>query len=100
MDLIRVCHGKIPLQNPLTEIRKVEQFLGISSFYSSDHFYFPEGSKFPCFRKNSEAEPTCMRGDKGRSHPDLKNETYDHLKKYFKPKMDEFEKLTGIHYEL
>ena len=100
MDLIRVCHGKIPLQNPLTEIRKVEQFLGISSFYSSDHFYFPEGSKFPCFRKNSETEPRCMMEDKGRNHPVLKNETYDHLKKYFKSKMDEFEKLTGIHYEL
>ena len=71
-------------QRPLTEIRKVEKFLGISPFYSEDHFYFPEGSKFPCFRKNSETEPRCMMEDKGRKHPVLKNETYDHLRKYFK----------------
>ena len=93
-------YGNRDLQKPLSEIRKVEKFLRISSFYSEDHFYFPEDSKFPCFRKNSETEPRCMMGDKGRDHPVLKNETYDYLKKYFKPKMEDFEKLTGIHYEL
>ena len=87
-------------QRPLSEIRKVEKFLGISPFYSEDHFYFPEGSKFPCFRKNAKTEPRCMMEDKGRNHPVLKNETYDHLRKYFEPKMKNFEKLTGIHYEL
>ena len=88
------------LQDPLTEIRKVETFLGITQFYSEEHFYFPEGSKFPCFRKDSASQPRCMQGDKGRDHPVLKTETLNHLRNHFKPKMEEFRRLTGIHYEL
>ena len=55
------------LQDPLPEIKRVERFLGIDSFFSKDHFFFPEESKFPCFRPSLEAEPQCMKGDKGRN---------------------------------
>ena len=41
-----------------------------------------------------------MKGDKGRRHPDLAEDTYQTMKQYFEPRMSEFFKLTGIKYEL
>ena len=41
-----------------------------------------------------------MKGDKGRKHPDLAEDTYHTMKQYFEPRMSEFFKLTGIKYEL
>merc|ERR1712156_965970 len=56
---IHVIDGENMIKDPLTEIRKVETFLEIAPFFSEEHFYFPEGSKFPCFRKDSESAPRC-----------------------------------------
>ena len=99
-EQVHVIDGEKMVTNPLPEIKKIEQFLEIPSFFSEEHFYFPEGSKFPCFRPSRESKPKCMEGDKGRSHPDLLPETYEHLKMYFSPKMDTFFNMTGIKYEL
>ena len=88
------------LQDPLPVIKKVEKFLGIDSFFSKDHFIYPNESKFPCFRPSPEAKPMCMKGDKGRKHPDLAEDTYQTMKQYFEPRMKEFFNLTGIKYEL
>ena len=99
-EQVHVIDGEKMVTDPLPEIKKIEQFLEISSFFSEEHFYFPEGSKFPCFRPSRESKPKCMEGDKGRSHPDLLPETYEHLKAYFTPKMDTFFDMTGIKYEL
>ena len=99
-EQVHVIDGDKMVSDPLPEIQKIETFLGISSFFSDEHFYFPEGSKFPCFRPSLDATPRCMGEDKGRSHPSLLPETYDYLKMHFRPKMDDFLKLTGIRYEL
>ena len=97
---IHVIDGERMVTDPLPEIKKIEQFLRINSFFSEEHFYFPEGRKFPCFRPSRDSKPKCMEGDKGRSHPELLPETYEHLKQYFSPKMEEFFEMTGIKYEL
>ena len=87
-------------QDPLPEVQKVERFLGLRPHFSAAHFWFPEGSSFPCFRPTEDAEPECMGKEKGRAHPDLAPETYTYLKQYFDPIMAEFYENTGIKYEL
>ena len=73
-------------------MKKVEKFLGISSYFNADQFI--KGPKeFPCF---NVGEVSCMKSNKGREHPQLKNETEEFLKKYFQPIMDKFEQQTGI----
>ena len=81
-------------------MQKVERFLGLRPHFSAAHFWFPEGSSFPCFRPTQDAEPECMGKEKGRAHPDLAPETYTYLKQYFDPIMAEFYENTGIKYEL
>lgn len=99
-DQVHVVDGEKMVTDPLPEIKKIEQFLDIQSFFSEEHFYFPEGSKFPCFKPSLDSQPQCMQGDKGRDHPDLLPETYDYLRTYFNPKMESFFEMTGIKYEL
>ena len=83
-------------RQPLEEIRRVEQFLDIPKFYSEKNFVFPNsGSRFPCFVTEKD-ERFCMGKEKGREHPQLKEETVSLLKNYFKPMIDEFYTLTGI----
>ena len=87
-------------RDPLPEVQKVERFLGLRPHFSAAHFWFPEGSSFPCFRPTEDAEPECMGKEKGRAHPTLAPETYTYLKQYFDPIMAEFYQNTGIKYEL
>ena len=63
-------------------------------FLIEDNFYYPEDSKFPCF-KHGDAK-TCMKAGKGREHPPLKRESLKFLKNLFQPMVDKLEGQTGI----
>ena len=98
-ERIFVVNGDTLLSNPYKEIKKVEKYLGLSQFFSPDHFYFhyKKGRKLPCFKL---PEPHCMRKDKGRYHPPLKMNTKEELKKIFQPMVQEFENLTGVYLDV
>ena len=90
-------------RNPLEEVKKLEEFLILPKYFTDQHFYFREnenGSKerFPCFRNGSRE--ICMKGDKGRDHPELKPETELYLKNLFGPMRQQFYEMTGIMLEL
>ena len=38
----------------------------------------------------------CMSKSKARDHPDLSEESLEHLRKHFKPMLEEFKRLTGM----
>ena len=80
------------------EIQKVEDFLKLPKFYSEKNFVFPNKgskSKFPCYI-TAEEKTVCMKKDKGRDHPKLKDETLHQLQNYFRSMVEEFHSLTGL----
>jgi len=96
---ILVLNGNTLVEDPLTEIRKVETFLGLAQFYSEDHFIYPDSKKgFPCFALAEGAK--CMGADKGRPHPSIRNTTKDLLKIKFRPMLEKFKEQTGIELKL
>ena len=92
---IFVVNGDNLIKHPAQEIKKVEEFLGLSDFYTKEHFFFHLDNlgEFPCFRL---PELRCMGSDKGLTHPKLKRKTVKHLKKILQPMMDEFRQETGV----
>ena len=99
MDNILLVNGQTLVEDPLKEIKKVEQFLSLPSFFNKDHFVYPkEKNGFPCFKLGED--PQCMGSWKGRPHPPLSGETMKYLKQLFQPIMDKFENQTGIKFIL
>ena len=75
---IYVVNGDMIVQNSLEEIIKLETFIGLPPFFTEDHFVYPEGrERFPCFKL--EKKTNCMKGDNGREHPPLSQETLSYL---------------------
>ena len=88
-DNILVVNGDKLIEDPQPEIKRVEDFLKLPSFFTEVSFSYPEGSQFPCLKHGEKH--TCMRGDKGREHPTLKKETLDLLENIFQPMVDRLE---------
>ena len=89
-----VVNGDKIIEEPLKEIRRVENYLGLPPFFNEDHFYKPDSNDFPCFSLGSGLR--CMEKDKGLKHPPLKNETLEYLRKKFQPVVDQLEQETGV----
>ena len=98
-EFVFVVNGDLLIKQPVREIKKVEQFLGLRDFLSKDHFYFHAGNdaKFPCF---TVPEMRCMDSDKGLPHPRLRKITVKYLRKILIPMMEEFMLETGVEIEL
>ena len=82
MKNILIVNGQTLVEDPLMEIKKVEQFLSLPSFFNKEHFVYPkEKNGFPCF--NLGKDPQCMSRNKGRPHPQLAEETMEFCDDYF-----------------
>lgn len=98
-DNMLFVNGQALVEDPLAEIKNVETFLKLASFFNDDHFVYPEKKEgFPCFKIGENAE--CLSKRKGRTHPPLAAKTMNFLKKQFQPMLDKFRKQTGIVFEL
>ncbi|CAH1792151.1 unnamed protein product [Owenia fusiformis] len=83
-------------QTPWIELEKIERFLQIDHFFSEDRFPpNPDKPNFRCFIDNFESEAHCMGYQKGRSHPNITEESIQKLRKYFKPYNEQFFTLAG-----
>ena len=77
--------------NPVQELRKAEQFIGLEPKLKQSDFYYDEQNKFYCIRE--EGSTGCMSEKKGRPHPAMANSTRWLLKVFFKPYNGELYKL-------
>ena len=96
-ESLLVVNGDKLIRDPYSEIKKIENFLGLKRFIREDHFFFREGSKFPCFKV---PKVRCMEKDKGLQHPKLKKETVAYLTSNFQPMVDDIRKRVGINISL
>ena len=76
------------IQNPYTELKKLERCLGLFPFFIESHFVYNKQRGFYCFRDSPTAEANqqiCMNKSKGRTHPYVSNSVLIKMKEYFKP---------------
>ena len=94
---IHVVDGDALIQDPISELRKAESFLGLRHVLSRDNFYFNETRGFFCLRKGANSH--CLHPSKGRTHPNIKPRVLHKLYRYFKPYNEKFFKISGQYFD-
>ena len=89
---IHIIDGDSFAANPVSELKKVETFVGIESLISQEDFSYNEEKHFYCARAESIG---CMRKVFGVPHPVMRNETRRKLKAFLRPHNERFYKMVG-----
>ena len=94
---IHVVDGDALIRNPAEQIIKVEQFLGLSSFFREEMFYFNTTKGFYCWKKSRHSKeiPYCLGSSKGRPHPTIAPDVLQCLRDYFRPHNKNFYDMVG-----
>ena len=88
---ILVLNGENFLINPFEELKKVEKFLNLTSYFQKKHFIFDKNKGFFCINTDLNTEKVnCMGSGKGREHPIVSSKVIEKLKMYYEPYDTEF----------
>jgi len=96
--------------DPVEELQKIEDFLGIRHKLTKDVFYFDKTKGFYCMCVNQfklDAKPnrqvktdrTCLGQSKGRAHPSVDPHVLNKLRKYFRPHNERLYNMIGINFD-
>ncbi|XP_025829977.1 heparan sulfate glucosamine 3-O-sulfotransferase 1 isoform X2 [Agrilus planipennis] len=80
-EQILIVNGDLLIEDPLSQIQRIEDFLGLESKISTHNFYFNETKGFFCLR--NETSDRCLRETKGRKHPRVDPLVISKLQKNF-----------------
>ncbi|KAL4219333.1 hypothetical protein ACF0H5_021913 [Mactra antiquata] len=87
---------------PVNVLKRVEQFLGIKSFFSNEHFVLNKQKGFYCIPKPDTYTKTmlCYTSARGRSNRvQVDKKDLESLKEYFRPRTERFFKLLGRRFD-
>ncbi|ESO87065.1 hypothetical protein LOTGIDRAFT_229255 [Lottia gigantea] len=97
LNQIHFVNGEKLISNPVDEMYKVQDFLGLQRLVTDSHFTFKGSWDFPCLKKDIKSDHIhCLRRNKGRQHPNLKPEVLKRLREFYKPFNLKFYQMTGI----
>ena len=83
---ILILNGENFIVNPYEEIKKVEEFLNLKTFFQKENFIFDELKGFYCIKQTfNDTTAECLKNDKGRAHVFVRDEIKTKLNEYFKP---------------
>lgn len=89
--------GERLILDPVAEITRVQDFLGLKRVICEKHFYFNATKGFPCLLKSEERPtPHCLGKNKGRSHPYIDPAAIQRLRDFYRPFNQRFYQLTGM----
>ncbi|XP_061395860.1 heparan sulfate glucosamine 3-O-sulfotransferase 5-like, partial [Musca vetustissima] len=92
-EQILVVNGDRLIDDPVSQLKKIETFLGIEHRITNNHFYFNETKGFYCLRYDSGDR--CLRETKGRKHPHVDPVVISKLRKFFAEHNQRFYELVG-----
>ncbi|KAM7343707.1 heparan sulfate 3-O sulfotransferase-A isoform 1-T14 [Cochliomyia hominivorax] len=92
-EQILIVNGDRLIDDPVSQLKKIESFLGIEHRITSNHFYFNETKGFYCLRYDSGDR--CLRETKGRKHPHVDPVVISKLRKFFAEHNQRFYELVG-----
>ncbi|KAI0234776.1 Heparan sulfate glucosamine 3-O-sulfotransferase 1 [Lamellibrachia satsuma] len=86
---LHIVDGDKLVTDPVSELEKVETFLGLSHHITQRNIVFNEEKGFYCM-VSDKGQEQCLGKDKGSKHPILKPEVEAKLRRYFKPLNERF----------
>lgn len=90
----------IKVTNPASELKKLQDFLGLNTVITREHFYFNSTKGFPCLKKReASGVPHCLGEGKGRAHPVVSPYAKAALYDFYRPYNFELYKLTGVDFK-
>lgn len=92
-EQLLVVNGDLLIEDPVSQIQKIERFLGLDPRIGTHNFYFNETKGFYCLR--NETSDRCLKDTKGRKHPRVHPDVLSKLRKYFGEHNQKFYELTG-----
>jgi [heparan sulfate]-glucosamine 3-sulfotransferase 5 len=92
-EQILVVNGDLLIEDPVSQIQKIERFLGLEPRIGTHNFYFNETKGFYCLR--NETSDRCLRETKGRKHPRVDPDVISKLRRYFGEHNQKFYELIG-----
>ena len=93
LESFLVVSGENLVKNPLDELQKVEDFLGLEHKLSKNNFYMNKTRGFYCLRQGSKEK--CLANSKGRKHPQIDPNILRKLHEFFRPHNQKFYDLVG-----
>ncbi|XP_002739746.2 heparan sulfate glucosamine 3-O-sulfotransferase 1-like [Saccoglossus kowalevskii] len=96
-DQIHVVDGDKLILNPVPELQKVEDFLGLDHKITYDNFYFNETRGFYCMKDDLMSK--CLSESKGRPHPYIEPWILQKLHEFYRPHNARFEELVGMKFD-
>lgn len=91
---IHVVDGDQFVYDPLSELQKIEDFLGLPSLINRDNFTYNTTKGFYCIRTEDNGQ-RCLNKNKGRKHPDIHPLVIQKLRRFYDPYNKYFYKLVG-----
>ena len=83
-------------KDPVSVLKRVENFLGLGHYITSDMFTYNAETGFQCIRSNlTTTGMSCYASDRGRHQDPISSEIKAKLKTFFKPKNKRFFKIIG-----
>ena len=98
LEQIHIVNGDALISNPAQEMIRVQNYLGVSDFFTEDMFYYNKTKGFYCWHKvtdKGDVHPNCLGSSKGHQHPKISENTRKLLKEYFFAHNEQFYKLVG-----
>ncbi len=93
IDHFLILNGASLVDDPYTQVKQVEKFLGLESKISKDMFYYNETKGFYCIR--NEFREKCLAKSKGRPHPEISPLVIKTLRDFYRPFNQVFYQLVG-----
>lgn len=90
---ILVVNGDQLIEDPVPQLRRIENFLGLEPRISRHNFYFNHTKGFYCLR--NETADKCLRESKGRRHPRVSPIVVTKLRRFFNEHNQRFYELIG-----
>ncbi|KAF0764274.1 heparan sulfate glucosamine 3-O-sulfotransferase 5-like [Aphis craccivora] len=80
-DQLFVVNGDRLITNPVSELNRIETFLGLEHRISAENFYFNRTKGFYCLRYGPVDK--CLKETKGRKHPEIQPAVVAKLREHF-----------------
>lgn len=98
-DQLLFVSGERLISDPVAEIGRVQDFLGLKRVINEKYFYFNSTKGFPCLLKSeTRSTPRCLGKTKGRNHPHIDEQAIQRLREFYRPYNAKFYDLTGINF--